>query len=74
MNSPENKESGWNYLYTNAIENGGYCNWWNLAAARRESVGVRALLNWSNPPNFNMNIDLSEDAIDLNEMPEPFGN
>eukprot|EP00483_Globobulimina_turgida_P012508 UN12531 len=67
--SAADREIGWNYMYSNAVQNGGYCDWWNFAALRSEPASVRVVMDWNNPPDFNLPIDLSGDRIDLRRMP-----
>eukprot|EP01084_Bolivina_argentea_P293488 504770_1 len=56
----------------NAIEKGGYVNWWYLCGARNEPVTVRSILNWDNPPVFGQQIQTQAPSIDLAREPRAF--
>ncbi len=46
-------------------------DWWGVAGARKEPSSVRLLLDWNNPPNYTIALDMNAYRIDLERDPQP---
>ncbi len=66
-NTPDKRRVGWKMMKKLSPS----VNWWHLAALRGEPVTLRAIMNWMNPPDFNIPLERNAPAIDLERYPTP---